>query len=673
MPASPSASRLKPRCALRVGVVGNRRFAGEKDDTPPTPAGDTARAAVAAALGALWQMLTQSITDVLAEEHHIGRECVRMRELFSEETPRLAVLTALAAGTDQIGARTALAASTPAVEIQLEAVLPFSEKDYPGRKGATRREFRKEEADALRELAAEACQVIRLAGDYTDKESQQRSYRQATELLLHNSDLVVAVFDPKKAGGKAGTRETVDRALRRRTPVIALLVTQGSVRVAIKRTRDAEEETEIDWSGGKPLADAREEIERLIGERLLLGELTSRHASDAAQHALKRLKMMSGEASVSWLCRNRMPAAVFRRTWSTLTRLASLTVRRRQARHSPTPGMETILLTPYRAFYERASTLSEAFMRTYRGAFVLSYFLAGLAVAFAVVGLALLPFPEFPYRNRIAVVLSVSKIVIVCVLIGIEIWARWLRVQEAAVDFRYLAELLRPMQWLSPVGTYPQAVELPFHIGTDDPRQSWMTWLARAAARSSPCVSAGTREFGEEYPRRVTINAERVATALDCARDEWIAGQTRYHAQKCVSMETLEKGLERLTQVLLGLVLIAALGVLAAEEKWFPLDDPHELVVALAAFAAIFPAFIASLSGVVFQSEAKRLAKRSEAMYEQLKRKQEELERTAAALRAHKQPAPSLVRSDLERLAALTIAEAADWKVLYQVHEIHAG
>ena len=143
------------------------------------------------------------------------------------------------------------------------------------------------------------------------------------------------------------------------------------------------------------------------------------------------------------------------------------------------------------------------------------------------------------------------KIGILLLLLKLESMGYKGRFQEAGADFRYLAELLRPMQWLTPLGTYPPGVDLPLHAIRHDPRRKWMAWLARAIARSLPCIAADQKERAGVSPTTITITAGDASAALDRARTEWIAGQVAYHYRQAARMHILENGLERLAKGLL--------------------------------------------------------------------------------------------------------------------------
>ena len=78
----------------------------------------------------------------------------------------------------------------------------------------------------------------------------------------------------------------------------------------------------------------------------------------------------------------------------------------------------------------------------------------------------------------------------------------------------------------------------------------------------------------------------------------------------------------------------------------------------------------------MFQSEARRLKIRSEAMYHGLVARQKELVKQVAAL----ETGPSPLGGDgwkaaqhLRALARVMIEETSDWKILYQTHLIRAG
>jgi hypothetical protein len=693
-------SILKPRCALRVAVAGNRRFAGESDDDP-TPAADAMRRFVAEACTAVWRAGIDAVQVALDTpvEHRTppGHPPVRLADFFAPETPRLGILSALAAGADQIGARTALevAAAGGPVEVVLDAVLPFPEPDYPGPQRAPRPEFRPEEADELRALAGAAAQVVRLDGEYEHPELRRRGYQHARDLILQRADLLVAVYDPAAPGRVAGTVETVGLALSAGTPVVAILVTEHEARVAVygsvaDRPAGGSEALKGTWAlreeGWRRAVSAQvRDLLSLPHQLPAPGESRQQQRTrlETLGKSVRRLQKLSGLVRPHWMARNPLLARAFGGAWRLVVTLGRWCSGPHDlAAERPASSREEVTLEPWAAFYDRASLLAGMYMRTYRGAFATAFLLAALAVAAAVALLAwslhcatggqapLCDGTDPPMATLWG--LGLTKVGIILLLLGLERVSHQGKYQEHGTDFRYLAELLRPMPWLAPAGAVTAAVELPAHLAPEDPRRGWTSWLFRAIARDAPLV-AGTRE--------VQLGDATSVAALERVRDEWVRGQIRYHWSTALRMHGVDRGLERLAKGLLVVVLLFAVIALTIEvlartgggPPW--ITELHGTAILLGAGAAALPALIAALGGIMFQSEARRLAIRSEAMYYGLRDWQRGLDddlrrlREAAGTRGH-------AWNTIQRLRALSgvmIEEAGDWKVLYQTHDVHAG
>jgi hypothetical protein len=695
---------MKPRCALRVGIIGNRRFGGETD-TQPTAAGRTTAARASEALAAVWQAVFDGVERALNQPVHQGPRVttVTVRDLFAGDRPRIAVVTSLAAGADQIGAQRALEQAkelaNDGVRVELEAVLPFKEVDYPGLPHARRPEFREHEAETLRTLAAAARQVVRLDGVYDDPHMQVHGYRQASAIVRQSSDVLIAVYDPHATPKAGGTIETVALALQSRTPVVAILVSDAHTRVSV-RTQPSEHALSPDeeWSAARPVADEgwRSLLADAITSRLSLPEAcaprehTRSHAHDAHDqseelaHAFRRLRLISGEEALSSINRGKLRARIFTAAWKSLFAIAALFAKHRPRRGASETVTARVDLHPYDAFYRRASELSAAYMRTYRGGFVLSYFLAWLAVVIAVTGMTLwlVLMPEKP-RVEVIAGLGTLKLALIAVLYLLERAGHRERFQEAAADFRYLAELLRPMQWLAPLGATPPSVEVPIHATWHDPARSWMVWMARAISRSVPAFAKRRPDGSWHYPHEVTIDAVTAADALERARTEWLEEQATYHHHTAGRMHALNEGLERLAKWSIAVVGLAALGALVLETLALTHYEPvksltywaeehHALAMILSAAAVVLPALVVVIAGLAFQSEAKRLAMRSEAMYLAMSEYQQQLQEAEGSLRAPGGHAGEAMHAAqmLRTVSAVTIGEAADWKLLYEVHGI---
>jgi hypothetical protein len=548
----------------------------------------------------------------------------------------------------------------------------------------------------------------------------------------------------------------VERALAEGVPVVVLLLGEGEARIArYMAMADRPSSAKGEWEGADPLESDRwrsrvgDEVRRLLAlprQVPLSGEGAAEEGKrlKSLAEAVNRLRLLYGEAPPHRWCRGSWSKAVFGSCWNAVLRVGTLLSPQDHLGDRPSEPdpprdggaldggtgdgqgaaghpRDTVTLAPFAAYYDRASELSATYMRTYRGAFVLAFFLAGVAVA-AAVGLMAVSHPDVSRwigggRQHwllagspplwAMLLLGFGKVFIIGFLIMLERVSYQARYQEHATDFRYLAEKLRPMPWLAPLGTMVSAADLPAHLAPQDPRRAWMPWLVRAVARSRPAVSIpvdgkSSVDARTSSPAEVSLDGDVARSALERARSEWLQGQVLYHWSNARRMHALDEGLERLAKLLLWTVLgLAAVAlvlkllyqlhsglagaagelgstaalVLSVLER-SRIGEIGQLPFLLGAGAASLPAFIAALAGIMFQSEARRLTSRSEAMYHALQARQRELGAQIAAL-----PAPGEERGGvawpaarhLRALAEMTIGETGDWKVLYETHEIHAG
>jgi hypothetical protein len=687
---------LRPRCTLRVAVVGNRRFESDADrGLESDNAGATTIRAATSACIEVWRIVTAAVAEALNATLPGGGDdtAPTLRDFYQPGSARVTVLSSLAAGADQIGARTALElGDSTDVQISLQAVLPFGPEDYPGPASAPKPEFLSNEAAALRRLAEAADQVVRVDGVYGTLSARRQAYRTARDMLLENADLMLALYDPSAVGFGAGTLETVSRALVQGSPVLAILARDGEVRVAFYRTTaDRPVDAATAWSHAEPVSGSgwrRAAAERVAQVLSLPSQLAESAESAAAEsqrleqlrEEVQRLRLFFGDVPPHRLCGSRTLGLIFAAAWALVLRFAGWF----GGGHVPADGTpaapvsDRISNGPFAPAYARASALADVYMRTYRGAFTISFLFAGVAVSAAVMLLAVSLWYRGTPPTGAAIFLGGLKIAIILVLLLLERASHQARYQELATDFRYLGELLRPMQWLASAGTMLPAVELPAHVTTHDPRHGWTVWLARAISRATPIVVCRDNNKRTEA-REVFLDTAAITSVAHRARSEWLQGQLAYHERNATRMHSLDHGLERLAKLLLWIVLASA--IIAFLLKALPLPyewrEPARLAtIILGALSAALPAFIAALAGIMFQSEARRLSRRSETMRGVL---EAQVSQFAALIEAATQRPPDApvylgeVMQSLRIAGSLMVEETGDWKVLYQTHEVHAG
>ena len=175
---------LLPRAVLAVGITGHRDLGAN----PSTPA-------IAATLDTLFANLSRAV------------RTVGQNEFFSKAEPFVRAVTMAAEGADLLGAQAAQNAGSALV-----CVLPFPFDEY-------QRDFSSPAADIARSIVERADAQFVLPGAPAEG---ARSYERANEIILANIDVLVAVWNEKRANGRAGTGEVVQSAISQRIPVILI-------------------------------------------------------------------------------------------------------------------------------------------------------------------------------------------------------------------------------------------------------------------------------------------------------------------------------------------------------------------------------------------------------------------------------------------------------------------
>ena len=180
------ASPPKPQLSLTVGVVGHRpnRLPPEGQGRVATPVAETL-ALIAKTTRDTWECHGQ---------------------FFTEDAPRLRLISALAEGADRMGASGALEN-----RYSLTAILPFEVEDYT-------RDFKQQSSkEEFHRLLGQAETTLVLPGCRAQEAS---AYETAGLTIVDNSDLLLAIWDGGAPEGWGGTIEFIDRAARNDLPII---------------------------------------------------------------------------------------------------------------------------------------------------------------------------------------------------------------------------------------------------------------------------------------------------------------------------------------------------------------------------------------------------------------------------------------------------------------------
>lgn len=141
-------------------------------------------------------------------------------ELCSVTAAQLHLYTALATGADQIAAICARSSG-----YFVRAMLPFEAHEY-------RKDFALgDELDTFEQAVAAADEIVALPGDRSDPEG---AYVRVGEMLVHQADLMIAIWDGEEGRGPGGTAHVVELALQSAVPVIHLDIDYGSDKVRMR-------------------------------------------------------------------------------------------------------------------------------------------------------------------------------------------------------------------------------------------------------------------------------------------------------------------------------------------------------------------------------------------------------------------------------------------------------
>jgi hypothetical protein len=165
----------------------------------------------------------REFTDDAAVAEMLGARMQRVRELYpaSDVTPlAFRVLTALAAGADQLAPRVAHTALA-GCDVDTEVVLPLTVPDYlDDFDENTRHEFRR--------LLREAASRVDLApAPKVQGNERKLAYERAGHYIVDHSDIVIAVWDGAP-GDQGGTAKIVEYARAHLVPLLIVPVTRQS-------------------------------------------------------------------------------------------------------------------------------------------------------------------------------------------------------------------------------------------------------------------------------------------------------------------------------------------------------------------------------------------------------------------------------------------------------------
>jgi hypothetical protein len=539
----------KPRLALAVGVIGHR----------PNRLPGSGRAAVDRDI----EQFLSAVVDA------VGTARAKYPSVFTSDAPLLSIVSALAEGSDRLGAIAALKRN-----FVLDVPLPFARDDYV-------QDFTAEASRAeFSGLLDKARSVLELPGE---RKTGNRAYEAAGLTVLGQSDIVLVIWDGGASAGRGGTTEMIQTAIRIGLPIVHV-------------DANGKNAPKIIWQGLAPASVALEAIDELpsMGLAELAGIVDSLVRPPSAAAEIRNLTHYFEEKRNRTSVRIEYPLLLAAARVRPLSRAdckapdpdALAAAFAEKAPSSTKPGQIDVLANAY----GWCDALGLRFAQTFRGAFVMNFMVAAFAVVLAAFSL-LIP-PKWAF-------VAAEVVCILVVLFNTYIGRRhhWHR---RWVQPREVAERLRVALPLWALGTRP--------VSFPGEEPSWIGWYVRALVRQLGLRSGSL--IGDRW-----VEAKESLTAL-------LVGQCEYHtATTSPRMHRLQHKLELTGEgFFLGTLVVALFYLAFVVYSWIagnPLSEHVDEILkhSVAAISAGFPAIATALYGIRLIGDFEGVAHRSERTY----------------------------------------------------------
>jgi hypothetical protein len=543
----------------------------------------------------------------------------------------------------------------------------------------------------------------------------------AFNLLVHHSDLLIAVWDSSDRQETERIDGMMRKAIREQCVVIAVrLVPNGLPQIAIL---DAEGELDLVHSNRVqpeiclPSCATGDAISEVDFNKLRLQfnptfEFPDAEANEREIQSRSGAHLYHPRAVFLKMVRNQQPPTTFVATqfWGRYKRCTNAIYRRfhrtnHDAPPTPTPS-DPLQPTsePWNSLVAQTYAIADGpfSMRhgdTYRGGIVASYILAVFAVTLAGLGSWLhfwhsnsheaqpalhaagiehgleaaqgIPEPSgssshfdwlLPVAGGVLILLALLESAIVLWMFLLSIWSskRGWRIQFT--DSRMLAEGTRIWKYLGAMGIHTPLPKLPHYLRGDwvapHPDSTWSLWYLRAMVREAP-IYLDPSDSKRSFDQRTKI-------LRFLAQD-----QIGYHTSNASKQHFNHEVIEFLTTLLFIAVILCIGWHLVEIVTGWNLYAQIGIVVCLGG-----PLLIALLNGFESQLEIQRLRQRSNSVQTLLQERIEELEkiekRVLASGTASSEDQWHLMREGMQ-IGAILMDETAGWAMLYRPRDIHTG
>jgi hypothetical protein len=607
---SPKTPPLPP-ARLRIGVTGHR---------PGDKLSDSHVAAVTVKFSNILQAISSESK----------RVCDSGCDGLQLGAPELVLISALAAGADQIVAKAALEQ-----EWRLESVLPFVRDEYA-------KDFSGADLAQFNALLSRSSSVLELDGKRTGEVAKKRAYEAAGLVMLSNSDIVIAIWDEQPAGGLGGTALIVASAIEDGIPVVLV-------------DPDGKEEPKLIWTGLTDLPPGRPRIEELerrdalssmtyVVESLILppppkderdklraylAEVERRWVPHFAYHVLQWV--FAGRRPVPADFHHPEYVAETERYWKVYI-----------ARLPPLGQLGSAISGTLLRSHAFADRLAVAYAQRYRTAFTFNYLTASFAVTLALLGV-------FEAFQGIKPFLVLVELLLISTIAWRVFAATKLQWHRRWLEYRRLAEELRHLRILAPLASANRFRRPPSAANN---RESWLRWLLMINARALPLPQA-------------VVDVSYLSKLADALRKGELAEQMDYNSGTVRRMHDIEKGLHALGfYCFLATVGICVVFLILQVPALHPSEACTKTVEHWTTFlTALLPTLGAALSAIRVQGDFESFATRATRTLSRLERIDGAIDQlkpgatppiTLARLADHADKAAEAMSSDLDEWQILS-------------------
>lgn len=590
-------------------------------------------------LGSVMRDILKSIKDSVTEfaGSHPG--------LYAADSPKLVAVSPCAEGSDRIF-------SAQAIELgyALHCPMPFAQAEYE-KDFAAPRALEEQSLAAFQKLltcakSGSGLRVFELDGSAHDRPG---AYRQAGNVVLNHSEVLLVVWDGVDGSQVGGTMETLNAAMSYNVPVIWIgAQVPHHWQVIQKPSELACLATHIRCTPVQsPLISPSHLVEEILDvPQAIPGQLSHGHSPKPdLRETYFAESLPRWNFAVLWKAFRNIVGA--NQITVPSHRVESFEVIADHEWPITLPGVAGWINAALGHHFVWADRLADYYADCYRSTFLLS-FLGGAAAVF----LAILPvWAGWMTKEPVALLAAAGiELAVLLAIIGFIVWGNLRRWHERWMEYRVLAELIREIYFLIPLGGGRPFARLFGHLGVyGSPTESWMSWHARALERA---IGLPSIQVDEAYARAALGRLKSVVDA-----------QVEFHESSHVRHHRIEERLHWGGISLFGLT--AAVVALHFLELVVGLLSGHETVQEgmswMTVVAAFLPVVGAAFAGISNQGEFARLAMRNEAMANRLQGLSVEIE---SILNRRGCVTLSEVSRMSLRVAQLMIDEVVDWRVI---------